>query len=131
MENLEVRFSLPSSSMSSMAQTSSNQHPLFVDTEVWALAEQRTEEILGTFQPTVVSQRKRKEVIEYLAQLINGYFRLEVSYHLISIIVAEHVLYDWEFSFLIQLRVSLFPVYQSKPKFLRLLLDMEVVELLS
>lgn len=87
MENIGVQFS-PSSSMLSVPQTSSVQQPLFIDMEVWALAEQRTEEILGTFQPTIVSQQKRKEVIKYLAQLINGYFRLEVSYLCIFLLLA-------------------------------------------
>ncbi|CAK7339962.1 unnamed protein product [Dovyalis caffra] len=42
------------------------------------MAEERTQEILYTIQPTFASEQKRKEVIGYIQSLIKGHFAVEV-----------------------------------------------------
>lgn len=47
---------------------------------VWREAEERVEEMLYVFQPTVVSQDTRNEVIEYVQTMIGSYIEAEVSF---------------------------------------------------
>lgn len=68
------------SSISSLSSSSSlpNTDPLSIDGETWLMAEERTEEILCIIQPTVVSEKARKEVIDYIQRLIQGHYVTEV-----------------------------------------------------
>lgn len=68
----------PCSSLSSYV-SSSNPDPLSIDVELWLMAEQRAHEILCTIQPNVVSELRRKEVMNYIQGLINRYFGNEVK----------------------------------------------------
>ncbi|KAH7537664.1 hypothetical protein FEM48_Zijuj03G0116900 [Ziziphus jujuba var. spinosa] len=67
----------PCSSLSSYV-SSCNPDPLSIDVELWLMAEQRAHEVLCTVQPNVVSELRRKEVMNYIQGLINGYFGNEV-----------------------------------------------------
>ncbi|KAF3446515.1 hypothetical protein FNV43_RR11694 [Rhamnella rubrinervis] len=58
--------------------SSSNPDPLSIDDELWLMIEQRAQEILCTIQPNVVSELRRKEVINYVQRLIKGYLGNEV-----------------------------------------------------
>ncbi|XP_031271328.1 uncharacterized protein LOC116129750 [Pistacia vera] len=79
MEDLQESSSTSSSLISCSSSSSSpNQHPLAIDTELWLMAEERIQEILCIIQPALASEQKRKGVIEYLQQLINSYYGVEV-----------------------------------------------------
>ena len=52
--------------------------PSSIDPEIWLIAEQRIQEILYTVQPNIVSDKRRKETVNYVRQLINNYFGTEV-----------------------------------------------------
>ncbi|KAK0592027.1 hypothetical protein LWI29_012180 [Acer saccharum] len=77
MEDLQ-ETSTPSSLVSSLSSLSPHNPLLPIDPDLWLMAEERTQEILCTIQPALVSEKKRKEVIEYIQRLINGYFGIEV-----------------------------------------------------
>ncbi|XP_057549676.1 uncharacterized protein LOC130827830 isoform X2 [Amaranthus tricolor] len=47
--------------------------------EVWAQAEQATHEIIKQVQPTVVSEERRGDVIDYVKRLLKGYLGCEVE----------------------------------------------------
>lgn len=57
---------------------SANPHPSVIDANRWAKAELRTSEIILCIQPTVKSEQKRNEVIEYVRRLLQRRFGLEV-----------------------------------------------------
>ncbi|KAL5734461.1 hypothetical protein ACOSP7_032322 [Xanthoceras sorbifolium] len=79
MEDLQENSSTSSSLVSSFSSFSPpNRHLLPIDHDLWLMAEERTQEILCTVQPALVSEKKRKEVINYMQRLINGYFGIEV-----------------------------------------------------
>ncbi|CAO2839187.1 unnamed protein product [Amaranthus hypochondriacus] len=65
---LEESPSLPSSSCSLSS----------FSPEVWARAEQATHEIIKQVQPTVVSEERRKDVIDYVQRLLKGYIGCEI-----------------------------------------------------
>ncbi|XP_043706736.1 uncharacterized protein LOC122656321 isoform X2 [Telopea speciosissima] len=71
---------LSSLSMSSSSSSSSscNPNPLSIGEENWIKAEQKTHEIFCRIQPTVVSEQRRKEVIDYVQRLIRNYLGSEV-----------------------------------------------------
>lgn len=71
-ETLSTISSLPSSS------SLPNPDPLSIDGEIWLMAEKRTQEILCAIQPTVDSEKARKEVIDYVQSLIQRYYATEV-----------------------------------------------------
>ncbi|KAF3966131.1 hypothetical protein CMV_009749 [Castanea mollissima] len=71
-ETLSTISSLPSSS------SLPNPDPLSIDGEIWLMAEKRTREILCAIQPTVDSEKARKEVIDYVRRLIQRYYATEV-----------------------------------------------------
>lgn len=71
-ETLLTISTLPSSS------SLPNPDPLSIDGEIWLMAEKRTREILCAIQPTVESEKVRKEVIDYVRRLIQRYYATEV-----------------------------------------------------
>ncbi|KDO44283.1 hypothetical protein CISIN_1g0061401mg [Citrus sinensis] len=80
MEDLQEELLTSPSHTSSSSSYSSppNLYPFSIDAELWLLAEERIQEILCTIQPAIVSEKKRKEVINYIQRLINGYYGIEV-----------------------------------------------------
>ncbi|XP_048490119.1 uncharacterized protein LOC104898183 isoform X2 [Beta vulgaris subsp. vulgaris] len=46
--------------------------------EVWARAEQTTHEIIRQVQPTVVSEERRRDVVDYVQRLLKGYLGCEI-----------------------------------------------------
>lgn len=78
MEDHQGNVSPSSSSSSSSSTSSPNQQPLSIDVELWKMAEERAQEILYIIQPNVVSEKKRKEVAEYVQNLIRGCYGAEV-----------------------------------------------------
>ncbi|XP_077239142.1 uncharacterized protein LOC143880214 isoform X2 [Tasmannia lanceolata] len=64
----------PSRSLSS----SSNPNPLSIGVEIWQIAEQKTREIISQIQPTVVSEQRRKAVVDYVQRLIRSFLGSEV-----------------------------------------------------
>ncbi|XP_021845279.1 uncharacterized protein [Spinacia oleracea] len=46
--------------------------------EVWARAEQATDEIIRQVQPTVVSEERRRDVVDYVQRLFKGYLGCEI-----------------------------------------------------
>lgn len=81
MEDLqeELLTSPSHTSSSSSYYSPPNFYPFSIDAELWLLAEERIQEILCTIQPAMVSEKKRKEVINYIQRLINGYYGIEVG----------------------------------------------------
>ncbi|KAH9702827.1 ntp transf 2 domain-containing protein [Citrus sinensis] len=79
MEDLQEELLTSPSHTSSSSSYSSppNLYPFSIDAELWLLAEERIQEILCTIQPAIVSEKKRKEVINYIQRLINGYYGIE------------------------------------------------------
>ncbi|KAF4363445.1 hypothetical protein F8388_016573 [Cannabis sativa] len=69
---------LSPSSLLSSSFSPPTPHPLSIDSELWQMGEERAQEILCVIQPNIVSDKKRKEVINYVRRLINGYFGTEV-----------------------------------------------------
>lgn len=76
MEDFQETLS-PISSLSSSSSLH-NPDPLTIDGEIWRMAERRTQQILYTIQPTVVSEKVRQEVINYVQRLIEGHYGTEV-----------------------------------------------------
>ncbi|PON79022.1 PAP/25A-associated [Parasponia andersonii] len=76
MEDFQENLS-PSSSLSSTFSILIPD-PLSIDAELWLMAEQRTQEILCIIQPNIVSDKRRKEISNYVRKLIKGYFGTEV-----------------------------------------------------
>ncbi|XP_012091160.1 uncharacterized protein LOC105649191 isoform X1 [Jatropha curcas] len=74
----DLQGSLPPCSASTFSSSSLNLCPLSIDPELWLMAEQRIQEILRIIQPTLASEQKRKEVIDYIRRLIKGYYATEV-----------------------------------------------------
>lgn len=76
------------SSLSTVSTSScplpASQHPcrLSISSDVWRVAEERIEEMLCVFQPSVISQDRRNEVIEYVQRVIGSYLGTEVSYQM-------------------------------------------------
>lgn len=70
----------PPSFSTSSSSSSLGPHPLQIDSELWLMVEKRTQEILYTIQPAFGSEKKRKEVINYIQSLIKGYFAVEVRF---------------------------------------------------
>lgn len=70
---------IPSSpSISSLQSSSPNPNPTAIGAGRWGKAEQTTQEIISRVQPTVVSEERRKEVIDYVQRLIRGCLGCEV-----------------------------------------------------
>lgn len=67
-----------SSSSSSSSSASSILQILSIDEEIWQMAEERTQEILYTIQPNVVSELNREGVTDFVQSLIRGYYGAEV-----------------------------------------------------
>ncbi|XP_044462258.1 uncharacterized protein LOC123193376 isoform X3 [Mangifera indica] len=81
MEDLQQSSSTSSSLISCSSSSSSLiQLPLAIDAELWLMAEERIQEILSIIQPAMVSEQKRKEVIDYLQRLINSYYGVEQAF---------------------------------------------------
>lgn len=76
MEDL-LEISSASSCLSS-SSSSPNLVPLPIDMELWLMAEERTQEILCAIQPAHISDRSRREIIDYVQKLIKGYYGIEV-----------------------------------------------------
>jgi len=51
---------------------------LSMDEELWQMAEERAQEILWTIEPNVLSEVKRKDVIDCVQKLIRGCYGSEV-----------------------------------------------------
>ncbi|GKU98250.1 hypothetical protein SLEP1_g11276 [Rubroshorea leprosula] len=79
--------SSPSSSFSSSSCLSSplNPYPLLIDAELWMMAEKRTLEMLRIIQPALVSEEKRKSIINNVQMLIKDYFGIEVTKSLFAL----------------------------------------------
>ncbi|KAJ4971096.1 hypothetical protein NE237_004195 [Protea cynaroides] len=67
-----------SSWSASLSSSSCNPNPLSISEEKWIKAEQTTHEIICRIQATVVSEHRRKEVIDYVQRLIRNYLGTEV-----------------------------------------------------
>ena len=69
--------------LASPSQLSSHPHTASITTEIttesWQRAEETTHEIICRIQPTVVSEERRKAVVEYVQSLIKAYLGSEVS----------------------------------------------------
>ncbi|KAL5569725.1 hypothetical protein UlMin_026300 [Ulmus minor] len=62
----------------SPSSLSPNPNSFSFDSELWLMAEQRTQEILCIVQPNIFSDKRRKDVIKYVKGLVKGYFGTEV-----------------------------------------------------
>lgn len=56
-----------------------NPSPSSIPVETWRIAEQATKGIISQVQPTVVSEERRRAVIDYVQRLIRGFVGCEVS----------------------------------------------------
>lgn len=68
----------PNGILTEESAPSANPHPSAIDANRWAKAELRTSEIILCIQPTVQSEQKRNEVIEYVQRLLRMRVGLEV-----------------------------------------------------
>ncbi|XP_050383505.1 uncharacterized protein LOC126800227 [Argentina anserina] len=78
---LEERLTSSSSSSSLPSSQSSSSLlsiPAGVSAEYWRRAEEATQGVIAQVQPTDVSERRRRDVIDYVQRLIRGYLRCEV-----------------------------------------------------
>lgn len=75
-QNGAVAEDKPSSSSSFSSLLPSN--PTAIGADYWRRAEEATQAIISQVQPTVVSERRRKAVIDYVQRLIRGRLRCEV-----------------------------------------------------
>uniref|UniRef100_A0A7C9AQJ3 Polynucleotide adenylyltransferase n=1 Tax=Opuntia streptacantha TaxID=393608 RepID=A0A7C9AQJ3_OPUST len=64
-------------SLSSLS-CSSSLHPLLLGAERWQVGEKTTKHILSVIQPTTDSEKRRREIIEYLQTLIEDSFGIKV-----------------------------------------------------
>ncbi|PKA57629.1 DNA polymerase sigma subunit [Apostasia shenzhenica] len=55
-----------------------NPHPSAIGASTWRQAEQATEDVIRHIQPTVVSEQRRKTVVEYVQRLIRSFLSCEV-----------------------------------------------------
>ncbi|KAG0467477.1 hypothetical protein HPP92_019057 [Vanilla planifolia] len=58
--------------------TSSILHPAAIGADTWRLADQATQEIIQLIQPTLASEQRRKAIVEYVQNLMRGFFSTEV-----------------------------------------------------
>ena len=75
MENLQEHLVL---SPSSACSSTTNPHLMSITAECWSITKLTTQEILCAIQPTIVSERRRKEIIDYIRGLIWDSFGYEV-----------------------------------------------------
>ena len=68
-------------SLSSLS-CSSSLHPLLLGAERWQVGEKTTKHILSVIQPTTDSEKRRREIIEYLQTLIEDSFGIKVNLYL-------------------------------------------------
>lgn len=70
----------PSPSPASPSSTSHppNPHHLAIGADAWLEAEQATQEVIRHILPTVVSEQRRKTVVDYVQKLIRGFLGSEV-----------------------------------------------------
>ncbi|XP_042505676.1 uncharacterized protein LOC122082281 [Macadamia integrifolia] len=66
--------------LSSLSSPSSsfNPNPMSISEEHWIKSEQTTNEIICRIQPTVVSEQRRKDVIDYIQRLLRNFLGSEV-----------------------------------------------------
>ncbi|XP_025013825.2 uncharacterized protein LOC8260858 [Ricinus communis] len=74
----DLQWCLSSCSSSTSSSHSLDLYPLSIDSELWLMAEKRTQEILWVLQPSSSSEQKRKEVIDYIQRLIKHHYATEV-----------------------------------------------------
>ncbi|XP_022925116.1 uncharacterized protein LOC111432455 [Cucurbita moschata] len=75
-QNGAVAEDKPSSSSSFSSLLPSN--PEAIDADYWRRAEEVTQAIIWQVQPTVVSERRREAVIDYVQRLLRGHLQCEV-----------------------------------------------------
>ncbi|KAL3536608.1 hypothetical protein ACH5RR_005069 [Cinchona calisaya] len=73
----EDEWPVPSSS-TSIISLSSNPSPSSIEQRRWIRAEKATQKIISKVQPTAVSERRRREVIDYVQKLIRNCLGCEV-----------------------------------------------------
>ncbi|KAL8171443.1 hypothetical protein V2J09_023247 [Rumex salicifolius] len=79
MKKLQEYYSqLCLSSFSSSSSSASNFHPEDVGAEHWETADSMADEILTLIQPTAMSERRRKEIIEYIQILFGASYGIKV-----------------------------------------------------
>ncbi|KAL4021490.1 hypothetical protein IC575_020291 [Cucumis melo] len=77
-QNGAVAEDKPSSSSFSSFSSLLPSNPTAIGVDYWGRAEEATQAIISQVQPTVVSERRRKAVIDYVQRLIRGRLRCEV-----------------------------------------------------
>ncbi|RAL52028.1 hypothetical protein DM860_016526 [Cuscuta australis] len=60
------------------AEMSSNPHPSSIGSDRWLRAEKLTQDIIQNVQPTSVSEKQRKSLIDYVQRLLRGSLHCEV-----------------------------------------------------
>ncbi|KAL6967806.1 hypothetical protein U1Q18_033615 [Sarracenia purpurea var. burkii] len=66
-------------SLSSLPLRAPNSDPSSIGEDSWAIAEQTTQEVICCIHPTLDSEEKRKDVIEYVQRLIRCSIGCEVN----------------------------------------------------
>lgn len=61
-----------------LPNSKANPSPELIGAESWVVAEKETQRIISQFQATVVSEERRRDVIDYVQRLIRGYVGCEV-----------------------------------------------------
>ncbi|KAL9233873.1 hypothetical protein vseg_008810 [Gypsophila vaccaria] len=79
MDTLDVHSPHPSFSRLSLSSTTDSiQHPFFAGSRSWLVGNETIRQILSVIQPTIDSENRRKEIIEYLQYLIGATFGIKV-----------------------------------------------------
>ncbi|KAK9682685.1 hypothetical protein RND81_10G089100 [Saponaria officinalis] len=83
LETMDVRdvhspYPFSSTFSSSSSNSDSVGHPSFVGTRSWLVGDETIKQILSVIQPTMDSENRRKEIIEFLQQLIGGALGIKV-----------------------------------------------------
>ncbi|KAH0459218.1 hypothetical protein IEQ34_012032 [Dendrobium chrysotoxum] len=68
-----------SPSASSSTSRPPNPHHSAIGADAWMQAEQATQEVIHHILPTVVSEQRRKAVVDYVQKLIRGFLNSEIS----------------------------------------------------
>ncbi|KAG6500155.1 hypothetical protein ZIOFF_039994 [Zingiber officinale] len=61
-----------------------NPDPSAISAENWQVAEKATQDVLRCIQPTVVSEHRRKDVVEYVQKLLKRCIGIEVTFNLLE-----------------------------------------------
>ncbi|RWV95554.1 hypothetical protein GW17_00041818 [Ensete ventricosum] len=73
-----------------------NPHPSMIRAENWRRAEEATREVLRCIRPTVVSEQRRKAVVDYVQQLLKTRISRVVIFQVLYMFLDYYSKFNWE-----------------------------------